>query len=58
MRGTTGTYTKFGADPQEEQLKAMATPSEIFSIVNYGREPVELFGTLENLQGDEVVRSM
>ncbi|KZT12863.1 oxidoreductase [Laetiporus sulphureus 93-53] len=55
VRGTTGTYTKFGIDVQEAQLKAMASPTEIVDSPSYGREPEELWGTLENLAADGAV---
>lgn len=57
-RGTTGTFTKYGVDPQEDQLKAIKAPSDIFASAAYGQEPEELYGVLENQRGDEVVRSM
>ncbi|KAI0347431.1 oxidoreductase [Trametopsis cervina] len=58
IRGTNGTYSKYGVDVQEDQLKAIASPSDIFTLANYGQEPEELYGTLENLEGDKVVRSI
>jgi hypothetical protein len=53
VRGTQGTYTKFGVDVQEDQLKAMTSPSAIFEN-GFGREPVALWGTIENIEADEV----
>ncbi|KAJ7591200.1 NAD(P)-binding protein [Mycena floridula] len=47
VRGTRGTFRKVGLDIQEPQLKAMAHPSEIFTMANYGKEPKEIWGTLE-----------
>lgn len=58
VRGTTGTYTKFGVDPQENQLKVIKSPSDIHTSAEYGQEPEELFGILENQRGDDVVRTM
>lgn len=58
VRGINGTYSKLGVDPQEDQLKAIASPADIFSLADYGQEPEELYGTLENLRGEEVVRTM
>lgn len=58
IRGTNGTYSKFGADVQEAQLQAIAAPSDIFSMDDYGQEPEDSFGTLENLSGGQIVRSM
>jgi hypothetical protein len=57
VRGTTGTYSKYGVDPQEDQLKGIATPEDIFTNTTYGQEPEELFGIVENLEGDAVVKS-
>lgn len=47
-RGTRGTFTKFGVDGQEDQLKSMQSPSFIHSD-EYGVEPEALFGQLEIL---------
>lgn len=58
VRGTQGTYTKYGVDVQEDQLKAIGAPSDIFTSASYGQEPEELYGILENQRGDDVVRSM
>lgn len=64
MRGTSGTYTKFGVDPQEDQLKAIKSPDEISEGSTsdhwFGVEPDSLYGTLENFApgGEtEIVRS-
>ena len=57
-RGTTGTFTKYGVDPQEDLLRVIKAPSDIFTVAEYGQEPEELYGVLENQRGDEVVRSM
>lgn len=57
-RGIQGTYTKYGIDAQEEQLKAMSSPSEIMQSPEYGREPEALWGKVENLtEMGEVVTS-
>jgi hypothetical protein len=48
LRGTKGTYTKFGVDPQEDLLKAISTPDEILAD-GYGKEPESLWGSLENI---------
>ena len=53
VRGTKGTYTKFGVDVQEDQLKAMASPNGIFED-GFGREPEALWGTVENIEADDV----
>jgi hypothetical protein len=52
VRGTRGTYTKFGVDGQEDQLKAMKDPLDIFSAA-YGKEPESLWGNLEIIGKDE-----
>jgi len=53
VRGTKGTYTKVGVDVQEDQLKAMATPNAIFDY-SFGRESEVLWGTVENIESDNV----
>lgn len=58
VRGTQGTYSKFGVDLQEDQLKAIKAPSDIFQSEAYGAEPEELWGILENQRGNDVVRSV
>ncbi|CCM04866.1 uncharacterized protein FIBRA_07059 [Fibroporia radiculosa] len=58
VRGLKGTFTKFGVDGQEGQLKTMASPVEIVQSPTYGRDPEELWGTVENLDASgEVVKS-
>lgn len=57
IRGTTGTFTKGGVDVQEDQLKAMKSPSEIITSQTYGIEPESLWGTVENVSGDAIVKS-
>ena len=58
VRGTTGTFTKYGVDLQEEQLKVIKSPADIHTSTEYGLEPEELYGILENQRGDDVVRSV
>uniref|UniRef100_A0A0W0FCK7 Uncharacterized protein n=1 Tax=Moniliophthora roreri TaxID=221103 RepID=A0A0W0FCK7_MONRR len=53
VKGTKGTYTKYGVDVQEDQLKAISSPKEIFWD-GYGQEPESMWGTLENIESDEV----
>lgn len=53
LRGTNGSYTKFGIDIQEDQLKAMPNVSDIFSA-EYGREPREIWGTVASIGPDGV----
>jgi len=61
VRGTNGTYTKTGVDPQEDQLKAIKSPSDIFQDQIMGKEPENLWGTLENWKDEqqtEIVKSV
>jgi hypothetical protein len=53
VRGTQGTYSKFGIDIQEDQLKVISSPSAVFED-QYGREPEYLWGTIEKMEADEV----
>lgn len=57
VRGTSGTFTKYGVDPQEDQLKAIKSPEEITSATNdqYGKEPETLYGSLENFAPESEV---
>lgn len=57
IRGTTGTFSKYGVDVQEDQLKSIAAPADIFTNAAYGQEPEELFGVVESLEGEDVVKS-
>ena len=50
VRGTKGTFTKFGVDVQEEQLKVMTSPLDD----EFGREPENRWGTVENIEADGV----
>ena len=54
VRGTKGSFEKYGVDVQEDQLKAMPTPQAIHES-EYGREPEEIWGTLYNLGASEKV---
>lgn len=51
LRGTSGSFIKFGVDPQEEALKAGRTPDE----PNWDAEPTELYGTLTTPEGTRTV---
>jgi hypothetical protein len=53
VRGTRGTFIKYGIDVQEDQLKTMSTPKFIFEE-QYGKEPESIWGTVENLATDNV----
>lgn len=48
IRGTKGTFVKYGLDVQEDQLKAMPNPAGIFAE-GYGREPEDIWGTVETV---------
>ncbi|XP_006460204.1 hypothetical protein AGABI2DRAFT_150170 [Agaricus bisporus var. bisporus H97] len=56
VRGSRGTYIKYGVDVQEDQLKAMPTPETIFEA-GFGKEPESLWGTVENVHNDGVTFS-
>jgi predicted dehydrogenase len=47
LRGTSGSYTKYGLDPQEELLKQGAIPSQ----PNWSAEPKQAWGTLSQCEG-------
>ncbi|KAF9483954.1 NAD(P)-binding protein [Pholiota conissans] len=53
VRGTRGTYTKNGADVQEDQLKVLSTPNAIHEE-RYGMEPEYLWGTVEKMEADDL----
>ncbi|THH09930.1 hypothetical protein EW146_g8533 [Bondarzewia mesenterica] len=55
VRGTKGTYTKFGVDVQEGQLKVIPTAEGVHAA-EYGREPEAIWGTLHNLAADGTVK--
>ncbi|PPQ77371.1 hypothetical protein CVT25_010953 [Psilocybe cyanescens] len=52
VRGTKGTYTKFGVDVQEDQLKVISSPKAILEG-RYGMEPDYLWGTVERIEADD-----
>lgn len=53
VRGTQGTYIKYGLDVQEDQLKVISTPTAIHEE-HYGKEPESQWGTLENIEADYI----
>ncbi|KAG5341853.1 hypothetical protein C0989_007678 [Termitomyces sp. Mn162] len=53
VRGTQGTYVKYGVDIQEEQLKVIPSPGAVREDA-YGKEPESIWGTLENIADDGV----
>ncbi|KAF8631258.1 hypothetical protein AX15_002585 [Amanita polypyramis BW_CC] len=52
VRGTNGTFVKYGLDVQEDQLKDIPTPSAVLSHP-FGREPESIWGTLELVSAEE-----
>ncbi|KAG6833720.1 hypothetical protein H0H87_001152 [Tephrocybe sp. NHM501043] len=54
VRGTQGTYVKYGVDVQEDQLKVIPKPADILEDATYGKEPKALWGTIENIAEDGV----
>ncbi|KAG6837962.1 hypothetical protein H0H93_008356 [Arthromyces matolae] len=53
VRGTKGTFVKYGLDVQEDQLKVMPSPNGIMDD-GYGKEPKDIWGTVENIDDDGV----
>jgi len=51
VRGTRGTFIKYGLDTQEDQLKVLLKPNDIFAA-DFGTEPTEIWGTVENIGAD------
>ncbi|KAM5534911.1 hypothetical protein V8D89_011466 [Ganoderma adspersum] len=59
VRGTQGTYLKYGVDVQEDQLKVIPSPADIAQSEGYGVEPEEIYGTVESLDAEgKVVKSI
>ena len=57
VRGTKGTFHKYGVDVQEDQLRAITDPTSIHASV-FGREPRDIDGVIENLQeGGQVINN-
>ncbi|KAI0306951.1 NAD-P-binding protein [Multifurca ochricompacta] len=55
VRGTQGTFIKYGLDTQEDQLRVLPEPNHIHAA-GFGSEPEELWGTLENLGADGSIK--
>jgi len=51
VRGTRGTFIKYGLDTQEDRLRVLSKPNDIFTA-DFGSEPTEIWGTLENTGAD------
>ena len=58
VRGTQGTFTKYGVDVQEGQLRVIPSPQGIHTQADYGVEPEDIYGTVEVQRGDHVVSSV
>ncbi|RPD66771.1 oxidoreductase [Lentinus tigrinus ALCF2SS1-7] len=59
VRGTHGTFQKFGVDVQEDQLRVIPSPVGIVQDQAYGAEPEDIWGTVENVGPDgKVVKSV
>jgi scyllo-inositol 2-dehydrogenase (NADP+) len=54
LRGTEGTFVKYGVDPQEGALGQGATPRD----AGWGREPREQWGTLITDRGEEIIETL
>ena len=52
VRGTKGTFLKYGVDVQEDQLKVIPRPAEMFGNQAYGMEPEDIWGTVQNMRED------
>ena len=57
VRGSKGTFVKYGLDVQEDQLKIMPDPKGIFTP-SYGREPNEIQVTVETIDMSGNVNSV
>lgn len=53
VRGTRGTYVKYGIDTQEDQLKILLSPAAILES-QFGMEPEYLWGTVEKMEADDM----
>jgi hypothetical protein len=51
VRGTKGTFVKYGLDTQEAQLGALSEPNGIYAD-DFGAEPEDIWGTVEILTAD------
>lgn len=54
VRGTEGTFVKYGIDPQESALAGGGTPRD----AGWGREPREQWGTLITDRGEQTVETL
>jgi hypothetical protein len=51
VRGTKGTYVKYGGDIQESQLRVVSSADKIHDE-GFGVEPEDLWGTVDNMHDD------
>lgn len=59
VRGTHGSYTKYGVDVQEDQLKTFNDPATQIHAEGFGKEPETLWGTLETIgHNDQITTAM
>jgi len=56
VRGTKGTFIKYGLDTQEDQLRVLSKPNDIFAA-DFGTEPEEIWGTVENTGEDDSIEN-
>ena len=49
VRGTKGTFVKYGLDCQEDQLKVMPDPKGVFGV-DYGKEEQGIWGEVQILK--------
>jgi hypothetical protein len=53
VRGTKGTYLKYGMDVQESQLRVLSSPNVVLEK-QYGVEPECMWGTIERIEADDL----
>lgn len=57
VRGSNGTFVKYGLDVQEDQLKILPDPKGIFTE-SFGREPDEISGTVETIDSSGNIKQL
>ncbi|KAF4607063.1 hypothetical protein EYR38_001120 [Pleurotus pulmonarius] len=55
VRGTKGSYTKYGGDVQESQLKTVKDPRTEIHAEGFGREPESLWGLVETIGDNDQI---
>lgn len=55
VRGTKGSYTKYGGDVQESQLKTLNDPYTEIHTEGFGKEPESLWGVVETIGDDDQI---